>query len=107
MDLFRESSNGGNPEVEGISLLKGELPHYDIFIDAESPLGRATVRSFRTTPLTSDDPVALVDLKIQRDSQAKLSLRDIASLIGQDAYEEALRAEEEWAATPAAVGTVV
>lgn len=105
MDLSRECSNGRKPEVLGISLLKGELPYYDIFIDAETPLGRATAKPSGTTPLPTDDPGAIVELKILRDSQTQMSLGDLANFIGQDALEEALRTEKEWAATSAATAT--
>lgn len=107
MGLFRASSNGRHPEAVGISLLKGTIPHYDIFIDALTPLGKATSKSFGTTPLPSDDPGALVKLRLQQDSQVQMSLGDVANFIGQDAFEEALRAEREWAAASAAVVTAI
>lgn len=67
----------------------GQIPHYDVFIDAESPLGRATAMSFGTAPLHMDDPVALVELRKQRKFQLEMAMEDLVNLSGRDAIEEA------------------
>ena len=70
MKFFEQQCNADPLEnvVKGLAILKGELPHYDVFVEASTPLGKALQAEYGKA-LDINDARAVWEMKQQRFSQ--------------------------------------
>ena len=85
INIFEKGCNGSKiqPLVEGFSVLKGELPHFDVFVVGESPLGKALQVSFGEA-LEAEDVNALLEMSRQRASQAIMAEATLTGIVGRE-----------------------
>ena len=70
MKFFEDNCNadGDKRVVKGLAVLKGELPHYDVFVEASTPLGEALQAEYGQA-LPIHDVSAVWVMRQQRSSQ--------------------------------------
>lgn len=88
-------ADASQPIVDGLTMFRGGLPHYDVLVSSGSPLGEALASTYGAA-LPDDDPDALQYLRRQEESQVVHTLTDeeVLAICGPEALAEQLAAQE-------------